>query len=308
MSESYFIWWVKPETGLPFVPAYIEVGDLFWEAQVKCAVGYFGRIYSDCEVTTYIEQTPWVPGIFEPGLTPTWWQYAQRLNAEFLDGLAAEGVSERVRSIVREDLLVERNLEMLIETSDANFTCPEDRHLVRRALEIALDAHFGQTQARLQDEDGLFHIPYANHPVRTALLALNCPDPSPELVQAALLHDVVEDTEYSFEDLAREFPERVVDLVRDVTRGPGESRGEFIRRAAGLGGDSKLIKCLDRFQNMIRAICLRDPAYHARLLKENQVAYDDAFRNSPRLAHLAPSYRDLAAEVRRLVCRSRTYG
>ena len=76
--------------------------------------------------------------------------------------------------------------------------------LTNKALRFAYNAHHGQL-----DYNG---IPYIFHPLHLAEQMddeISC--------CAALLHDVVEDTNVTFEDLSREFPEEVVSVVRLLT-------------------------------------------------------------------------------------------
>lgn len=76
--------------------------------------------------------------------------------------------------------------------------------LTNKALRFAYQAHHGQL-----DYNG---IPYVFHPLHVAEQMddeLSC--------CAALLHDVVEDTEYTLEDLRRAFPEAVVEAVALLT-------------------------------------------------------------------------------------------
>ena len=76
--------------------------------------------------------------------------------------------------------------------------------LTNKALKIAYAAHHGQV-----DYNG---IPYIFHPVHLAEAMddeISC--------CAALLHDVVEDTEVTMEELAKEFPEEVIAVLRLLT-------------------------------------------------------------------------------------------
>lgn len=76
--------------------------------------------------------------------------------------------------------------------------------LTNKALRFAYNAHHGQL-----DYNG---IPYIFHPLH---LAEQMDDEISTC--AALLHDVVEDTSVTFEELSREFPEEVVSIVRLLT-------------------------------------------------------------------------------------------
>jgi (p)ppGpp synthase/HD superfamily hydrolase len=86
------------------------------------------------------------------------------------------------------------------------------------ALALAAQAHKGQ-----RDKAGQ---PYILHPIR---LMLSVPDEPARIV--ALLHDVVEDTQTSMEDLrAAGYPEELLDALDCVTRRDDETYEEFIER------------------------------------------------------------------------------
>ena len=81
-------------------------------------------------------------------------------------------------------------------------------HLTKRALKLCFAAHRDQT-----DKSGL---PYVFHPFH---LAEQMPDELTTVV--ALLHDVVEDTPYTLEDLARlGFPQKVLSTLARLTHDP----------------------------------------------------------------------------------------
>ncbi len=78
-----------------------------------------------------------------------------------------------------------------------------------KALEFALHAHEGQKRKSGQ--------PYIVHPILVAAItALVSGDET--MVQAALLHDVIEDTSYTIEDLQKEFSLDVIHMVEGLTK------------------------------------------------------------------------------------------
>lgn len=86
---------------------------------------------------------------------------------------------------------------------------PEHVELVQAAYILARDAHEGQTRSSGD--------PYITHPVAVSgILADMRLDH--ETLMAALLHDVIEDTEYSKEDLSLAFGETVAELVEGVSK------------------------------------------------------------------------------------------
>jgi (p)ppGpp synthase/HD superfamily hydrolase len=93
-------------------------------------------------------------------------------------------------------------------------------HPLAHAIRIAAEAHEGQVDKAGQ--------PYILHVLR---VMFGCT--SPEAQVAAALHDVVEDTNWTLDDLRREgFAETVVQTVDALTRREGEEYFEFARRAA----------------------------------------------------------------------------
>ena len=91
-------------------------------------------------------------------------------------------------------------------------------HLVENALKIALHAHAGQ-----KDKAG---SPYILHVLRVMGKMV-----SPEEQAVALLHDVIEDTDYTASQLLDEgIPPHVVDVVEALTRKKAETYQSFIKR------------------------------------------------------------------------------
>ncbi|MDX9866089.1 MAG: HD domain-containing protein, partial [Anaerolineaceae bacterium] len=84
-----------------------------------------------------------------------------------------------------------------------------DREMITRAYEFSKQAHEDQKRASGQ--------PYITHCVAVAsiLSELNVP---PAIIIAGLLHDTVEDTAVTLDDLAKEFGEDVANLVDGVTK------------------------------------------------------------------------------------------
>ena len=89
--------------------------------------------------------------------------------------------------------------------------------LTNKAMRIAYSAHHGQA-----DYNG---IPYIFHPIHLAEQMedeISC--------CAALLHDVVEDTAVTMEDLSREFPEEVMAVLRLLTHEEGVPYFDYVRK------------------------------------------------------------------------------
>lgn len=107
---------------------------------------------------------------------------------------------------------------------------------LERAIEIAARVHAGQV-----DKGG---APYILHPLRVMLSVA----PGAQQI-VAVLHDVVEDSEVTFEDLEREgFSDEVISGLRAVTKIEGESYEDFVARAA-LDPVGKAVKLADLMEN-----------------------------------------------------------
>ncbi len=119
--------------------------------------------------------------------------------------------------------------------------------LTNKAMRIAYRAHHGQL-----DYNG---IPYIFHPIHLAEQMedeISC--------CAALLHDVVEDTPVTLDDLREEFPEAVVDAVALLTHGKeedqySESYFHYVRAIKG-NPIAKKVKLADLAHNSDQSRCV----------------------------------------------------
>jgi len=124
----------------------------------------------------------------------------------------------------------------------------ERSELIRRALETARAAHAGQIR------NGSGGLPYIEHPIAVAeLLAEHGFDD--DVLAAALLHDVVEDSEISIGEIRRNFDDRVADLVDALTDDesidPYERRkDEHRRRVNDAGRDALAVYAADKLTNI----------------------------------------------------------
>jgi (p)ppGpp synthase/HD superfamily hydrolase len=118
--------------------------------------------------------------------------------------------------------------------------------LTRKALDFATDQHKDQTRW-----DG---SPYITHPIRVAQLAseyaLN-PLERESFQIVGLLHDVVEDTDATIEDIKFLFGEDVAKAVHLLTKQPNEEYRDFIYRLGASGNQiAIIIKLADLEDNM----------------------------------------------------------
>ncbi|MBA5245929.1 bifunctional (p)ppGpp synthetase/guanosine-3',5'-bis(diphosphate) 3'-pyrophosphohydrolase [Marnyiella aurantia] len=86
----------------------------------------------------------------------------------------------------------------------------EQNKLIRKAFDIALDAH--KDQRRKSGE------PYIYHPIEVAKIVANEIGLGATSIACALLHDVIEDSEYTHEDLEKLFGEKIAKIVNGLTK------------------------------------------------------------------------------------------
>jgi len=132
---------------------------------------------------------------------------------------------------------------------------PLDTQLLDRAIVFAVKAHAG-TERRGKG------FPYIVHPME-AMEIVATMTPDQELLAAAALHDTVEDTDVTIEQIRAEFGERIASLVAaesdDVVEGVSEEDSWHARKQAAIDRlaraphDAKMVALGDKLSNM-RAI------------------------------------------------------
>ena len=130
--------------------------------------------------------------------------------------------------------------------------------LLLKALAFAAHKHRDQ---RRKDADG---SPYINHPIALADVLVNEGGVADvDVLCAALLHDTVEDTATTPQELEEIFGPRVARIVAEVTDDKALSKAERkrlqIEHAAGLSPEAKLVKLADKICNL-RDVAERPPA------------------------------------------------
>lgn len=127
------------------------------------------------------------------------------------------------------------------------------RNQVRHAYDYAYDAHYG-VYRKCGDM-----VPYITHPVAVAQIVANEIGLGLSAVVAALLHDVVEDTEKTHDDIARDFSENIANIVDGLTKitnvydAKQNAQSEtFKKMLLSIPQDARVafIKIADRIHNM----------------------------------------------------------
>ncbi len=127
----------------------------------------------------------------------------------------------------------------------------EDWNFIKRAFFLAKEAHEGVRRRSGE--------PYLLHPIAVAKIVIDEIGLGVKSVVAALLHDVVEDTEYTVEDMERIFGAKIASMVDGLTKMSGvfnadtSEQAEYFRKVLlTLSDDVRviLIKIADRLHNM----------------------------------------------------------
>ena len=147
---------------------------------------------------------------------------------------------------------------------------PSGIAVILRAAKFAADAHRDQ---RRKDRNA---SPYINHPLALAdILANEGGITDPDVIVAALLHDVVEDTDTHITDVHAKFGMAVASIVAEVTDDTSLDSAERKRlqvvKAASKSDQAKLVKLADKTCNL-RDIVSAPPVDWA---VERRIAYFD---------------------------------
>ena len=118
------------------------------------------------------------------------------------------------------------------------------------ALQLAAEKH------KYQRRSGYDRLPYINHLLKVAdALRRIGGETDPDLLIAALLHDIVEDTDVTEEDLGRQFGSRVARTVAELTddmRLPHAERKRLqVQAAPSLSTDARKIRIADKACNIL---------------------------------------------------------
>lgn len=139
----------------------------------------------------------------------------------------------------------------------------------QKALLFAYRAHEGQVRKYTGD-------PYITHPIAIAAIVKSVTH-TPDMIAAALLHDVVEDTDTSIIDVAVEFGEEVAELVFWLTDvsipndGNREARKRIDREhIARASPEAKTIKLADLIHNT-QSIVMHDSKFAKVYMQEKRM-------------------------------------
>jgi GTP pyrophosphokinase len=180
--------------------------------------------------------------------------------------------------IEKENKAITHEYKELLRISYQTLT-PADKKLIRKAFDVAVDAH--KEQRRKSGEAYIFH------PIAVAKIVASEIGLGATSIAAALLHDVVEDTPITVEDIERLFNPKVAQLVEGLTKislvqkdlNASMQAENFRKMILTLNDDVRviLIKLADRLHNMQTMDSMAE-------YKQTKIAYETLYIYAP-LAH-----------------------
>ncbi|GAA4325387.1 RelA/SpoT family protein [Pontixanthobacter gangjinensis] len=176
-------------------------------------------------------------------------------------------------AIAKENKQIARQYKELLRISYQTLS-EDDKKLIRKAFDTAVDAH--KDQRRKSGEAYIFH-PIAVAKIVASEIGLDATS-----IAAALLHDVVEDTAYSLEDLRNMFGETVAKIVDGLTKISNLKKDKdvslqaenFRKMLLTLNDDVRviIIKIADRLHNMQTMDAMR-PDKQVKIASETLYIY-----------------------------------
>jgi (p)ppGpp synthase/HD superfamily hydrolase len=175
---------------------------------------------------------------------------------------------------------------------------------LEKAMRIAVRAHAKQTR---KESD----LPYISHPFMVALKlsAYNFPD---EVIAAALVHDVLEDTDFGEARLHEELGEKVFEIVKAVTNDDSlsweEKKLKYIESVRNGPEGSKAVATADKVHNMeslLIAYKEQGPVVweHFKKGKEKKIWFEEEMLKMLKETWQHPlvdQYEELLAELKRV--------
>jgi GTP diphosphokinase / guanosine-3',5'-bis(diphosphate) 3'-diphosphatase len=198
-----------------------------------------------------------------------------------------------MEAIVDYEKLVRNKFRTLIRAVESRGGDKDDIALIRKAYKIASDAH--------KDVKRKSGEPYITHPLDVALIVAKEIGLGPQSIAAALLHDVVEDSDYTKEQLAHLFGPAIAYMVEGLTKIQGifdtQSSSmqveNFRKLLLSISDDVRviLIKMADRLHNMRT---MDGMPYHKQLKIASETLYIFApLAHRMGLYHIKSEYEDL---------------
>ncbi|NQZ74845.1 MAG: bifunctional (p)ppGpp synthetase/guanosine-3',5'-bis(diphosphate) 3'-pyrophosphohydrolase [Ekhidna sp.] len=177
--------------------------------------------------------------------------------------VAEEDLESEKKEIIRRYRRLLRKAKPILKDGDAK--------IIKKAFNTSMEAHSGMRRRSGE--------PYIFHPLEVAEICISEIGLGTTSIVAALLHDVVEDTDYEIEDIERLFGKRVAVIIDGLTKisgvfdqGSSQQAENFRKMLLTLSDDVRviLIKLADRLHNMRT---LESMPRHKQLKIANETIY-----------------------------------
>lgn len=153
------------------------------------------------------------------------------------------------------------------------------KSIIQQAFEFANFHHFMVGQFRKFPEWPGDKVPYIVHPCEVAQIVRTVPDHTVDMICAALLHDVLEDTKATLDEMQKQFNDevcRIVVALTDVPKGEGQpnraTRKAMDRERVGTKDWAVQTVKLADFMSNTKSIVAGDPRFAPQYMKEKRLA------------------------------------
>ena len=197
--------------------------------------------------------------------------------------------------LLAQEMVANLNYNVLKEAAE------DEKHqlisLLFKALAFSAEKH------RTQKRKDIDKSPYINHPIALANILAKRWVIDENVLCAAILHDTIEDTKTTADELRKHFGEKITSIVLEVSDDKSlekEVRKQLqIDHAASLSKEAKLVKLADKIAN-ITDIINTPPVNWSKERKQEYFAWAKAVVNNLRGAHqgLEKEFDDLIADPR----------
>jgi (p)ppGpp synthase/HD superfamily hydrolase len=137
--------------------------------------------------------------------------------------------------------------------------------MLEHAIEFAVKCHTGQYRKHAIGDQ---RLPYIVHPIDVMKTVWQWGVGDPIIMTAALLHDVLEDSNVTARQVAKEFGDEVARLVTELTHDPQVGdKSEYLKQFATASVPALVIKLADRYCNTLHRLAANPAGINAYIVK-----------------------------------------
>ena len=199
-----------------------------------------------------------------------------------INQLRKENISDDVLTILRNDFMMRKKKQEFM--TNVMMKYPNDALVLQETLVWTQEQHRNQQQIITLIPNAVF-FPYFSHPLSVALFAMSLHLPS-VIVQACLLHDVIEDCSYNEQEFIAKWWKKIAGYVVSLSKVPWESHEHYLQKIIQSQLSVKQIKALDIYHNLIRALTIDHIPYLQRLLQQTEEYFLPLFTHDKKLSFL----------------------